>query len=123
MAKSAYEKMFEDGSAFKPIKIAQPTPDNPTGGMIGHDPERNIDESVFDDSYNNSMDDIVEKAKSIKAAKTGKPISDFTPRTSSSSGMIKTENKKVKELERRVAMLEQALQLVMETQTKLLKES
>ena len=32
------------------------------------------------------------------------------------------DNKKVKELERRISMLEQALQLVMETQTKLLKE-
>ena len=36
MAKSAYERMFDDGTAFKPIKINQPSPDNEAGrfGMV-----------------------------------------------------------------------------------------
>ena len=47
---SAYEKMLKDGTAFKQIKIEQPTPDNPDGGMgRGADPDREIDYSVFDD--------------------------------------------------------------------------
>ncbi len=127
MGKSAYEKMFEDGSAYKPIKINQPTPDNEAGGMptISDDENNNL----FEQHMDTSMDEHIEKAKRLKEMKTGKSIdTDITPVVGSVIPVIsqvqpQNESKKVKELERRISMLEQALQLVMETQTKILKES
>lgn len=121
MAKSAYEKMFDNGSAFKPIKITQPSPNNPEGGMSGYDPDAPMDMDQFNEKPDR-MDDIVEQAKAMKAAKTGKVV-EIPTKTMRSSTISKNENRKIKELERRVSILEQALQLVMETQTKILKES
>ena len=42
---NVYEKMMKEGKLSKPIKIQQPTPDNPHGGMSG-DGEYNIQNIV-----------------------------------------------------------------------------
>jgi len=111
----AYQKMFEDGSAFKPIKIQQPSPDNEggrSGGPMGESEE--IDYSLFDNHMKGMIEDKIEAKKSGK---------NLMMENKSRSTKTKVSNKQYKELKNRVALLEQALQLVMETQTKLLKES
>lgn len=120
MAKSAYERMFDDGTAFKPIKINQPSPDNEAGRFgMGGDTE-NLNPNLLEQNTDNDMEDVIERAKRLKAERTGQPVLNETLRPT--SPYASPDNKKVKELERRISMLEQALQLVMETQTKLLKE-
>jgi len=107
---SAYEKMFKDGTAFKPIKIEQPTPDNPGGGMGGGaDPDREVDYSVFDDHMANMIQEKIEAKKaSVNPERPGPPPSP-------------QQSDKLAKLERRIELLEQALSLVMETQTKLMR--
>ena len=124
MGKSAYEKMFEDGSAFKPIKINQPTPEseklklneNTGTSNSNSNVKSEIDYSLYDNQMEEMRNQRIEEAK---AKKMGTPIQN--PIQTQQQPII--ENKKVKELERRISILEQALQLVMETQTKLLKEN
>ncbi len=60
--KSAYEKMFEDGTAYQPIKIEQPTPDNKTGGMgRGGDPDTpSPDYSLFDKHMDGMIQEKIE---------------------------------------------------------------
>jgi hypothetical protein len=109
----AYEKMFKDGSAFRPIKIEQPTPSlaeaQGTTRPVG-DPrvseERNDDYSEFDSSMQKLVD-----AKKRKLMEKSGGVS-----TASDNDLIK----EIKSLKRRVKQLENALSLVMETQTKLL---
>jgi hypothetical protein len=109
---TAYEKMLKDGSAFKPIKIEQPTPDNPNGGMgRGADPDHEIDYSVFDDHMKGM---IQEKIEAKKSKVNGGPE---RPGTQSSQ----QDNHRITRLEERIKLLEQALSLVMETQTKLMR--
>lgn len=112
---SAYEKMFEDGSAFEKIEIAQPTPDNPGGGMSGGDPDSpGVDYSLFD----NHMDGMIkEKIEAKKAAALGNPARPDPP----PSPMAPGATDKMIRLEKRIELLEQALSLVMETQTKLMR--
>jgi hypothetical protein len=121
---SAYEKMFEDGTAFNPIKIEQPTPDNPGGGMgRGADPDNpgvdmsrrpdpddnGVDYSLFDNHMGNM---IQEKIEAKKAAAGGNPARPDPPQAGGD---------RIIRLERRIELLEQALSLVMETQTKLMR--
>ena len=126
---TAYEKMLEDGTAFKKINISQPTPDNPDGNAFGggFDDNPKQRESLFEQHMDRSMDDVIEQAKAMKEAREGRPTASV-PRVpvAPPPSALKSKpasNGKIKELERRVSMLEQALQLVMETQTKLLKEN
>lgn len=108
---SAYEKMLKDGSAFKAIKIEQPTPDNPDGGMGGGaDPDREIDYSVFDDHMKGVIQEKIE-AKKAAAGNPERPAPPPSPQ----------QGDKMARLERRIELLEQALSLVMETQTKLMR--
>jgi hypothetical protein len=115
--KSAYEKMLEDGSAFKQIKIEQPTPDNPSGGYGGSgDPDIEVDYSLFDSHMDNMMQDKI-------AAKKEKVLGEETPVRFSGdlSPQPPVQNNKIARLEKRIELLEQALGLVMETQTKLMR--
>jgi hypothetical protein len=115
--RSAYQKMFEDGSAYKPIKIEQPSPENEMGRPMGgsHDPDGGgVDYSLFDEHMSSMIEEKISKKKS-----GGK-----TKMVNASKGTTNNiSDKTVKNLERRIDILEQALQLVMETQTKLLRES
>lgn len=115
---SAYEKMFKDGTAFKPIKIDQPSPDNPAGGMgRGADPdEPSPDHSLFDDHMDNM---IQEKIAAKKAAVLGDQPVRFTGDLQEQSPQA--GDHRITRLEERIKLLEQALSLVMETQTKLMR--
>jgi len=111
---SAYEKMFKDGTAFNPIKIEQPSPQNPGGGMgRGADPdESGVDYSLFDDHMGNM---VQEKIEAKKAAVLGNPARPDPPPSPQAGG------DRIIRLERRIELLEQALSLVMETQNKLMR--
>jgi hypothetical protein len=121
MAKNAYEKMFEDGTAFQPIKIDQPSPDNEqgkfgTGADTGADPDIEVDYSLFDDHMDNMMKEKIE-------AKKTKVLGEETPVkfTGDLSPQPPAQSNKIVRLEKRIELLEQALGLVMETQTKLMR--
>lgn len=113
-----YEKMFEDGSAYNPIHLTQPTPDvsGVTGAVeeksnvpLGQQVEKDVfmenqtDYSEFDSSMQNRIDELRSKANNNNPNVSVQNNGDY------------------EKLEKRVALLEQALKLVMETQTKLLK--
>jgi hypothetical protein len=107
--------MFEDGSAFKPIKIEQPTPENENGIIGGSgDPNNVVDYSKFDEHMENI---IREKIEAKKSKMMNQPIQQNQPKTT----IIDNDNIKIKQLEQRIQLLEQALGLVMETQTKMLR--
>lgn len=109
---SAYEKMFKDGTAFQKIEIAQPTPNNPGGGMSGGaDPDREIDYSVFDDHMKGMIQEKIEAKKSKATGNPERPGPSSSPQ----------DNHRITRLEERIKLLEQALSLVMETQTKILR--
>lgn len=120
---SAYEKMFEDGSAFKPIKIEQPKPNvaeaqgKPSSKPIGEKVQKNgqVEEERHDDysQFDASMRKFVEaKKQKIKQKSNGTVVEN-----SSNTELVN----EIKSLKKRVKQLETALTLVMETQTKLLK--
>jgi len=124
---SAYEKMFKDGTAFNPIKIEQPTPTNPGGGMgRGADPDNpgvdmsrkpdpddnGVDYSLFDDHMGNMIQEKIEAKKLAAGGNPARPDSPPSPQAGSDT---------IIRLERRIELLEQALSLVMETQTKLIR--
>lgn len=110
--------MFEDGSAYNPIHLTQPTPDvsGITGAVeeksnipLGKQVEKDVfmedqaDYSEFDSSMQNRIDELRSKANNNNPNVRVQNNSDY------------------ERLEKRVALLEKALELVMETQTKMLK--
>ena len=116
-----YEKMFEDGSAYQPIKLNQPMPSvsEITGAAeakaeipLGDE----VNKEVFTEDPNTDythFDSVMQER--VNALKSGKPLDN--------NQNVNEQNQSYKKLEKRVEMLEQALSLVMETQTKLIKES
>jgi hypothetical protein len=117
-----YEKMFEDGSAYQPIKIQQPTPsmaevtqakqETPLGNPVtpGNNPV--VENSHTDYSHFDAM--MEEKINNIRNGNTNlntNPVPN------------PVQNESYQKLEKRIELLERALTLVMEQQTKLLKES
>jgi len=117
---SAYEKMFKDGTAYKPIKIQQPTPDNPTGSFGGSSGEEIDPNKINEQLFDNHMDDYIQSKIEAKKSKTNetKKRSSTRPSVPSTS---QPKSNRIAALERRVELLEQALGLVMETQTKMMK--
>ena len=118
-----YEKMFEDGSAYKPIHITQPRPSmaEAMGGggrrtetPLGDRAENNqqiVDEQTGPDytEFDNHMQERVNKMKQMHNNNSNVNVQN--------NGYSKKEFDR---LEKRVEMLEQALSLVMETQKKLI---
>lgn len=121
-----YEKMFEDGSAYKPIKLNQQMPSSAEAG--GGAPKSDIPlgdpgaggggdpKALFNEEFDSSRSDLMER-KIAEAMQSGNP----NPHDNTSN--VTVQNESYERLEKRIALLEQALSLVMETQTKLLKES
>ena len=100
-----YEQMFADGSAYKPIHIAQPQPDvsqiegavDRPAAPLGEPVQRDNfqDEAVTDYSqFDNQMEQRINEMKN---------------------------NSDYEKLEKRVNLLEEALSLVMSTQKKLIE--
>ena len=104
---SAYDKMLKDGSASKPIRISQPTPDNPTGGMGGSKVlgESDDDWSEFDSKMQEYMTLKRSKRKS-KSKSESKP---------------KSESNTIKKLEKRIVLLEGIVEKIMRAQMDILK--
>lgn len=116
-----YEKMFEDGSAYQPIKLNQAMPS--VGEITGAAEEKpeiplgdEVNKEVFTDDQHTDythFDSVMEDR--VNAMRNGTPLNN--------NPNVNEQNKSYQDLEKRVALLEQALSLVMETQTKLIKES
>lgn len=118
-----YEKMFEDGSAYNPIHLTQPQPDvagateveeksnvplgQPVEKDVFMDDQHHTDYSEFDSSMQNRIDELRSKANN--------PMQNNTP------NVRVQNNSDYEKIEKRVTLLEKALELVMETQTKMLK--
>jgi len=109
----AYEKMFKDGSAFNPIKIAQPTPDNPNGGMgIGNVDSKKValgevNEDIPKDSswagFDSKMQEYIESKKKNK------------------KNNININDSEIKKLESRIDLLEDVVKKIMKAQMDILK--
>ena len=125
--------MFEDGSAYKPIRITQPQPsmseisgvpktETPLGNPVpqGGDPKelfKNPDALPNPNPDYSQFDAVMEeKINKLRAAGNAN-LNDNTSNVKMQSNVM------VQKLEKRIELLEQALTLVMEQQTKLLKES
>jgi hypothetical protein len=117
-----YEKMFEDGSAYKPIRLAQPQPS--MAEVEGAKPEpsniplgEQVDKDVFMDNQNsdytefdNTMEERINKLK------------EANDNTNTNTSNVNVQSNVIEKLIRRIELLEKGVSLVMETQTKLLKE-
>ncbi len=102
-----YKKMLENGSASKPIKISQPTPENPDGGIGGSVSQNaSLGESKEDTSWQEFDSQMQEYKKTRKPKKQVKS---------------KNESNIVKKLERRIVLLEGIVEQIMKTQMDLLK--
>ena len=100
----AYEKMLKDGTASKPIKIEQPTPDNPDGRIMGNDSSNPMESALNDSSWDNFDQQMSEY---ISKKKTKKPV---------------IENKHhVSDLEKRVELLEGIVEKIMKSQMSILR--
>jgi len=113
-----YEQMFKDGSAYKPIHIAQPQPNvseitravekpaTPLGEQVNKD---NFQDDPYTDysQFDSDMQQRINEAKNRK-------LQDNTQNVNVQN------NSDYKKLEKRMELIEQALSLVMETQKKLL---
>ena len=109
---SAYEKMLKNGSASRPIRIAQPTPDNQYGGMNGDMNNQNITamgESKEDsswDGFDAKMEEYIANKRKNKKTKTNESkLKDVST---------------IKALESRVALLEGVVEQIMKAQMDLL---
>jgi len=125
--KSAYDKMLEDGSAFKEVDMSQNTAPNLTMAEHGlgdkvnesqprqQPPQKQIDnDSFIDDNTDFSHHDSVveQRMSSLRNKMKGGGISTKKSRA--------RENKEIIALKKRVSKLEEALILVMETHEQLI---
>lgn len=114
-----YEQMFKDGSAYKPIHIAQPQPDvsqitgavekpaTPLGEPVRRDNFQ--DEAVTDYSqFDSQMEQRINEMRNNKMQGNNPNVSV-------------QNNSDYEKLEKRVNLLEEALSLVMSTQKKLIE--
>lgn len=116
-----YEKMFETGEAYKPIRINQPTPSMSDAMGGGGRSETPLGEQVVnrEEEYIDPHTDYSEFDASMQARVNA--LRNKTPHNNNENVNVQ-KNGDYAKLEKRVEMLEQALSLVMETQTRLLKE-
>lgn len=119
--RDAYQKMFEDGSAYRPIKIDQPSPNNENGRGMGHEVNQEMSQEINNDHESN-REWMIQEAMRLKEAK-GKKVDKNIVRTQPPITYDTNSNKEIKKLRQRIDIVEQALKLVMETQTKLIRES
>jgi len=121
-ASEAYRKMLEDGSAFKEVDMTMHTePDimeaQGVGNNLGERVEDNSSNAVQENERNDNYEEfdsaMEERINNLKSKiKNGGKIT--------TTGTLKTPTqKKIMALEKRVQKLEEALMLVMETQSQL----
>ena len=120
-----YEKMFKDGSAYKPIRLSQPQPSMAEAGGAKPRPEpsniplgEQIDKDVFMDDQNNDYTEfdntMEEKINKLKEA--------HNINSNNNNSNVNVQSNVIEKLISRIELLEKGVSLVMETQTKLLRE-
>lgn len=121
-----YEKMFEDGSAYQPIHLNQPEPSIASiTGAVEEKPDMPLGDQVVREEF---MDDP-HKDYTESDAYMQQRVDEIRNKRGNTTMHDNNQNVRVqnngdyRKLEKRIEMLEQALTLVMETQTKLIKES
>jgi len=117
-----YEKMFEDGSAFKPIHINQPEPSiGSITGAVEEKPNIPLGQQVVKEEF---MDDPHTDYTHFDETMQSRinEMRNKNPHNNNPNVSVQN-NGDYRKLEKRIEMLEQALTLVMETQTKLIKEA
>jgi len=116
-----YEKMFEDGSAYKPIRLSQPQPsmaEMEGAGVVEEKPNIPLGDQVNRDNFqNDGQPDYSES----DAYMEGKINEMRTRNTQDNNPNVNVQPDVIKRLIKRIDLLEQALTLVMETQSKLIK--
>jgi hypothetical protein len=100
-----YEKMFEDGSAYKPIRLEE-KPNIPLGEQVNRD---------------NFQNDVESDYSEADAYMEGKINEMRTKVSQGNNPNVNVQNDVMKRVLKRLDLLEQALTLVMETQSKLIK--
>lgn len=125
---SAYEKMLEDGTANVPIKIGQPTPSNPKGSTFGghkdeisvaqgqglgekvvkEEVETEVDPHGDYSHFDSQMEEYIKNRRAAKGGGNNKP-------TASSN--------EIKEIRKRLDMIEKTMGLIMETHKLLLEKN
>lgn len=114
-----YEQMFKDGSAYKPIHIAQPQPNvsEVTGAV--EKPASPLGEPVRRDNF---QDEVVTDYSQFDSQMEQR-INEMRNRNpnNNNDNVIVQNNSDYKKLEKRIDLLEQALSLVMSTQKKLIE--
>lgn len=117
-----YEKMFEDGSAYQPIHINQPEPS--VAGITGAVEEKPdiplgqevVREEFMDDPHKDYSESDAYMKQRVDEIRAKRGMHDNTP------DVRVQNNGDYAKLEKRIALLEKALELVMATQTKMIKE-
>jgi hypothetical protein len=131
----AYNKMFEDGRAFNPIHISQPTPDTADTadmGGSGGSPEEFIGEKIERDTTvltetpetdYSLLDTAMEERRNafMNRATSGDAPNAPVNAVNNSGGTI--TKKELSEIKNRLGLIEQALSLVMEQQKILIQEN
>jgi hypothetical protein len=115
-----YEKMFEDGSAYKPIRLSQPQPNMAeiTGAVPEEKPNIPLGEQVNRDNFQNDVESDYSEADAYMEGK----INEMRTKVSQGNNPnVNVQNDVMKRVLKRLDLLEQALTLVMETQSKLIK--
>lgn len=65
---SAYEKMQKEGKLNTPIKLQQPTPDNPDGRAFGGDGNYNAGiKSIINEKVEKNLPSLNEEVKELKS--------------------------------------------------------
>jgi hypothetical protein len=118
---SAYEKMLVDGTAFKEVDLTMHTqPDAADIEGMGassplgeHEPINENDNNIVEDDGYGEFDSIMEQKMNKLRQKAG--------RGGTSTGGGGNPSKELMGLKKRVAKLEEAMILIMETQTTLIE--
>lgn len=117
---SAYENMLKDGTAFKEVDLTMHTqPDMADAQGMGasplgeHEPINENDNNIVEDDGYGEFDSIMEQKMSNLRQKAGKG--------GGTRGTGGNPSKELTVLKKRVAKLEEAMILIMETQTTLIE--
>lgn len=115
-----YEKMFEDGSAYKPIRLSQPQPSmaEVQGAGVEEKPNIPLGEQVNRDNFQNDSQPDYTESDAYMQNKINE-MKNKNPNDNNQN--VSVQNDVIVRLRKRVDLLEQALTLVMETQSKLIK--
>lgn len=112
-----YEQMFADGSAYKPIHIAQPQPNASEIAGAVDKPAAPLGEQVKRDNF---QEEPVTDYSQFDSEMQQR-INEMRNKNNPNTNVSVQNNGDYEKLEKRVNLLEEALSLVMSTQKKLIE--